>query len=449
MKKILTSFLLSIISVFAYGQGWQYVGTASINTVTGSSGYLYFGDLEFNTDGTIFVGFWDNSNQMHMAKYDGTSWKKMPSPGIAKGNGVDIEVHDSDYYFGYVTTFNNGQSYAYVKKYDNAKGTWSKLGDSIWLGSGAMDLLLDNNGVPTVLNGLKKAFSNKEVFQYSNGAWKSVYTIPNSSPSIYSENSAAFDSKNNLVLPTGGYVTSPSFSYFTAVNKTDFSTSTPIGDTLYFSGGNTRIKLDSKDVPYMMMNPGFAKFAAYKLKGSKWDFIGDTAGEKKVGIMYTTDISKDGQVAFSTLDLSLTGKAFYFLENGTRYNMDTFKTYSIADMVIPKGTNTVYAMVQTAHGYGVIKHDVTKTTGIANINSPEESFEVYPNPSNGSFTLSGEGLKNNSSIRIYNMNGQMVYQDNTNMRGNVTINDLHTPGLYLIEIMGKDGSAGRSKLIIR
>ncbi len=449
MKKILLSILLTSITAFAYSQGWQYVGTASISTVTGSSGYLYFGDLEFNTDGNIFVSFWDNSNKLHMAKYDGTSWKKMPSPGNKKANYVDIEVHDSDYYIGYATTFSNGVSYGFVEKYDNASGKWSQLGDSILLGSASLDLILDNNGVPTLLNGLKKALSNKEIYQYSSGAWKSVYTLPNSSPSIYQENSAIFDSKNKLIIGTGGYVTSPSFSYYLAINSFDGTSTTPVGDTLRFSGGNLRIKLDKNDVPYLLLNPGFAKFSAFKLNGSKWNEVGDTAGAKKVGTMYYTDISKDEQIVFSTLDLTFTGKSFYFFDNGTRYDMDTFKSSAISDLVIPKGTNTVYAMVQTAHGYGVIKHEVSKTTGIDNVNSTAEMVQVYPNPSTGSFTLSFRGMKGNASIRIYNMNGQVVYQNMADMSTNIVVNELHTPGLYMIEILGRDGSASRSKIIIR
>jgi hypothetical protein len=66
MKKHLQKITLLIIIYVASlsranAQNWEYVGTPYINQTTSMLDYLYFADLEFNTAGDAFVGYWKYS----------------------------------------------------------------------------------------------------------------------------------------------------------------------------------------------------------------------------------------------------------------------------------------------------------------------------------------------------------------------------------------------------
>ena len=63
MKKLLqqiklTALIVCAISIHVTAQNWQYVGSPFINNTVGVSNSLYFADLESNTSGDLYVGYW-------------------------------------------------------------------------------------------------------------------------------------------------------------------------------------------------------------------------------------------------------------------------------------------------------------------------------------------------------------------------------------------------------
>ena len=90
-------------------------------------------------------------------------------------------------------------------------------------------------------------------------------------------------------------------------------------------------------------------------------------------------------------------------------------------------------------------------TGVTNVSSAMENIDLYPNPNNGSFTIKGVlGNTNIGAVNfvVYNLVGQMVYEDNITPQNN-TINksfDLNNipDGIYIMNITG-DG--GQSKIV--
>ena len=80
--------------------------------------------------------------------------------------------------------------------------------------------------------------------------------------------------------------------------------------------------------------------------------------------------------------------------------------------------------------------------GINNINLKTSSLTLYPNPNNGSFTISAEKQSGERVIEIYNMLGEKIYtQTFSTLNSQLLINIGNRPsGIYLYRITGEQGS---------
>jgi len=89
---------------------------------------------------------------------------------------------------------------------------------------------------------------------------------------------------------------------------------------------------------------------------------------------------------------------------------------------------------------------INGNTGIGNI-SNSSSIAVYPDPSNGYFTVSGIAI--GQVVEMYNYLGQImesVSVDNPTMHFNISNK---ADGIYLIRIVNKDGSIVAQKKILK
>jgi len=77
--------------------------------------------------------------------------------------------------------------------------------------------------------------------------------------------------------------------------------------------------------------------------------------------------------------------------------------------------------------------EVSSTMDIVTNESTSNAY-VFPNPNNGVFTISG--LVNNSTISIYNLQGQLINVFNTTTESEIKINDSNAleKGIYLVSI---------------
>lgn len=444
LQKITLATLFYVASVLSVqSQNWQYVGAPYINQTASMFDYLYFADLEFNAGGDAFVGYWQYSQQLRFAKYTAGSWTQLASPGTFPANNVDIEVRGNNYYMAY-SGVRGTNMYVFVKKYDGT--AWNQLGDSMLLGNsgsgGHFDFLLDNNEVPTVLGVVAvPLLGEKQIMQYNGSSWVNYFTFTGSAPSIFGESSSIFDSQNALYCNTQGFVTSPTVTYFNVTHKIDAGVRTTIGDTLYTASNSHVLKLDGAGVPHLCFNGILvSKTMAYKLTGNTWSLIGDTAGS--IGTLLNADLTSGGKFAFNTQGTVLS-KSLYIYDNNSRLTMDSVNIQGVAlatisDMVIPQGSNEVYALVLEiktggAQDLSVMKHAVTGSNGLGDLYSAD-SFKVFPNPSTGSFTVSQTNISPNTSLNVYDTMGKLIHSSKINLQQQTVDLSAAGAGIYFIKL---------------
>ena len=442
MKKIYFTLSLLFSATLGISQNWSNVGSPYFSTGTTSSSFLYFGDMEIDAAGNIYVGYWDYGGKCNFAKYNGTSWNILPSPGTFAVSFDDIEIRGTDYYYSYMGA-RGTNLYAYVKKYDGSS-TWNFVGDSILIGGtgqgGSFDFLLDNNGVPTLIGIQKAAFQEKTVKQFISGAWVTTYIIPKSNGSLFKEGSAIFDASNKLNCIMGGNLSLPGppyVKYYTIGLKIDGATSAVIADTIYVSLINGQFRMDNAGNSYMLFNNSSKPaFLSYKLNGSKWDLISDTVGQNES--MLYTDVSSDGKVFFNTNTATGTQKSMYSYIAGVRSQVDSINYNgimmgAISDLIVRNGN--VYALIQEGH-FSVMKHTVSGgSSAIHERVFNKEVLSIYPNPANGILHIDLPEIPvENSSIQLYDIMGKFVFEEALSSKTNTILLPELPNGTYLLKV---------------
>lgn len=447
-KLILLVFLFIATTNIVRSQNWQYLGSPNINQTASMFDYIYFADLEFNSNGDAFVGYWMYSQQLKFAKYSAGTWTQLASPGTYPVNNVDIEVKDNNYYMAY-SGVRGANMYVFVKKFDGT--AWNMLGDSMLLGNsgsgGYFDFLLDNNEVPTVLGVVSTPLlGEKQVMQYNGASWVNYFTFSGSAASIFGESSSIFDSQNVLYCNTQGYVTTPTVSYYNVTHKIDAGVRTTVGDTLFGATGAHVLKFDASGVPHLCFNNVIlSKTLAYKLTGNNWTIIADTAGAN-LGTLLNADLSSNGKFVFNTQGTVLT-KSIYIYDNNQRLSMDSLNIQgtalgSIPDLVIPKNSPDVYVLAleiksNGAQDLSVLKHTIVGSNGILKLSNSNE-FQVYPNPTNGLFTINSENLMGQTWVQIYDHTGKLIYIEKiTQIQQSIDLGHVCN-GIYLVKYFNEN-----------
>ena len=120
-----------------------------------------------------------------------------------------------------------------------------------------------------------------------------------------------------------------------------------------------------------------------------------------------------------------------FGEVTNKYNATTSGNYKVKqiDPTGCFGTSSAYSVVQTCHEASPYQDEA------------DASFVIYPNPSQGDFTLQidfGADINGEASVKIYSMLGQMMYEafiivDNGEIDDQLNVSGQIPSGVYLIE----------------
>ena len=129
-------------------------------------------------------------------------------------------------------------------------------------------------------------------------------------------------------------------------------------------------------------------------------------------------------------------------------------TKSIDLTSVSGGTTTVRFTGIRGAGFtsDIAIDDVTVTlTSYVGINEfNNTSFTVYPNPSNGTFTIASNNVNENVSIRVYDIQGRVVYssQKEVNAGGTTTVSlgDVEK-GVYLVNIQSATGRITKTIIV--
>jgi hypothetical protein len=101
------------------------------------------------------------------------------------------------------------------------------------------------------------------------------------------------------------------------------------------------------------------------------------------------------------------------------------------------------------NGFG--KNRIVRINGnntLANSSFYKISIAIYPNPSNGIFTLQTNEMNSAKSICIYTILGQKIY-DAIISSNETTVDISNQPkGVYLYKVFGENGETKSGKLVI-
>ncbi len=127
---------------------------------------------------------------------------------------------------------------------------------------------------------------------------------------------------------------------------------------------------------------------------------------------------------------------------------------TVAGIWVKPDSNTTYILQQTICG-NVSYDTVNITVGFAGINeftSLSDNIEVYPNPNNGTFTISLNGnnsISESAEVRVLDILGNQINVVNLYLKKNIAIFDMElSNGIYFISVKDSKGNIYNPKKII-
>ena len=89
------------------------------------------------------------------------------------------------------------------------------------------------------------------------------------------------------------------------------------------------------------------------------------------------------------------------------------------------------------------KHSTTSGSHTGVHESPSLDLKIYPNPADGFFQIESP---ENGTLRIYNLQGQQMLEEQINSGGVQRFSPDFNPGIYLLELRMKNGKVRVGKL---
>jgi hypothetical protein len=267
-----------------------------------------------------------------------------------------------------------------------------------------------------------------------------------------------------------------------------------LGSSIYNIGNYLNSQITSNQNISCLRNNSFNLGYAYSEDSSgssvKWNLVKTTSTLNNPTISYDTAgiynislISKSVggciDTAYSTLSVNANPTAGAMLGETNALKVSTPYIYAVAQQpnhtynwvvsngIIAAGQGTNAATVQwISNGKGYLKVEITNAQGcsdttatavnIGNVGLNELSninrLLVYPNPSNGSFTVSLNALKSaTAQMSLVNLLGQQIWSEPVMIKSgeqDIAVNANLAPGIYTLHITSQDDQI-QQKVIIK
>ncbi len=291
--------------------------------------------------------------------------------------------------------------------------------------------------------------------------WSNSYKLASSN---YGE---AFE----LIILEDGYLFAMQASDYLFIVKTDLS-----GNVLWAKKYNTYLEvyaefhrlrfLKTDDGAFLISAPSWSTFDDL----IKIDSTGEVLWAKRIE-MYITDIAETKDDGFLIVGNGpVVGPKFFEKYDGHIgiLKTDSFGQNSsecIHDIVINTEIDTI---VNNPHAFTsetidafifqptlqfiseplTVESGCVDYVGAVNENEFSNNIHVFPNPSNGIFTIQTTNGEQLSSLEVFNAFGRLVYQIDGIRRTEVVIDWSGNPaGIYIIELQMRDGSSMKKKMI--
>jgi hypothetical protein len=208
---------------------------------------------------------------------------------------------------------------------------------------------------------------------------------------------------------------------------------TTLGPDLYIGGQFDSASTAYKYGPHVFTN----NIAVWN--GTTWDSVGSQKTGGPSSTVYALTTFNGGVVAGGYFDSipSWNGSVWSQLGNVTLTTM----TAEVNAFTVLSGN--LYAGGFFDHVGGIAASNVaefTKPTAVNEVNN-NENIRVYPNPSNGVFTIESLAGSRQSSVEIYNVLGEKVLEQLSILNSQFSINLSNQPaGIYVYRILSQDGS---------
>jgi hypothetical protein len=131
----------------------------------------------------------------------------------------------------------------------------------------------------------------------------------------------------------------------------------------------------------------------------------------------------------------------------------TFGNPSINDIIVFR--DTLYVAGQFQQISGAIIRSVAKymetNSSTAVLPLTKNSFNLHPNPANNTINLSSPDIIPGSFVRIYNLSGQLVYEQNVleqSERLAISTANIGPPGMYVVQLHSPGKSMAVQKLVV-
>jgi ELWxxDGT repeat protein len=209
-----------------------------------------------------------------------------------------------------------------------------------------------------------------------------------------------------------------------------------VSNTLFFSAGTTN---------------------GYEL----WKSDGTTAGTSELKDVYP------GSTASSPSDLINANGTLYFVAASPSVGRELWKsdgtnvgTVLVADNIRPgSSSSSIFELTVannvlffqaddfTTYGRELWTVNLAGGTGIPQLASAKDKVNVYPNPSNGIFTIKTD-TEEETNVKIYNAMGTLIFEKNNHDQN--TVIDIHDQpaGYYLLEVSSGNKTFTSKPIII-